>query len=123
MPALTLDALLQLIVGVGLLNVWVLRSAQGTAYRGGSAQTLRGEFAAYGLPGAAFYLVGAIKVIAGIIMLAGLWWPLPVRAAAGAVVVLMAGAILMHIRIKDPATKSVPAAILLMLCLVLVVRG
>jgi uncharacterized membrane protein YphA (DoxX/SURF4 family) len=101
----------------------VLRSAQGTAYRGGSAQTLRGEFAAYGLPDALFYIVGAIKVIAGVIMLAGLWWPLPVRAAAGAVVVLMVGAIMMHIRIKDPATKSVPAAILLMLCLVLVVRG
>jgi hypothetical protein len=123
MPALTLETVLQLVVGVGLLNVWVLRRAQSTSYRGGRAQTLREEFAAYGLPGAAFYLVGAIKVIAGVIMLAGLWWPLPVRAAAGAVVVLMAGAIMMHIRIKDPVTKSVPAVILLILCLVLVVRG
>ncbi|WP_411279090.1 DoxX family protein [Gemmatimonas sp.] len=123
MPPLTLNAVLQLIVGIGLLNVWVVRSARGTAYRGGGAQTLREEFAAYRLPDAAFYLVGAVKVIAGVVMLAGLWWPLPVRAAAGAVVVLMVGAIMMHIRIKDPVMKSVPAVIMLVLCLVLVARG
>ena len=122
MPAVTVNAVLQLIVGLGLLNVWVLRSARRTSYRGGAAQTLREEFASYGLPTAAFYLVGALKVIAALVLLAGLWWPLPVRAAAGAVVVLMVGAIFMHVKIKDPITKSVPAAILLVMCAVLVAR-
>ena len=122
MPAVTVNAVLQLIVGLGLLNVWVLRAARRTSYRGGAAQTLREEFASYGLPTAAFYLVGALKVIAALVLLAGLWWPLPVRAAAGAVVVLMVGAIFMHVKIKDPITKSVPAAILLVMCLVLVAR-
>ena len=84
MPAVTINAVLQLIVGLGLLNVWLLRGARRTSYRGGGAQTLREEFAAYQLPTAAFYLVGALKVVAGVILLAGLWWPLPVRAAAGA---------------------------------------
>lgn len=122
MPAVTVNAVLQLIVGLGLLNVWVLRSAKRTSYRGGAAQTLREEFASYGLPTAAFYLVGALKVVAALVLLAGLWWPLPVRAAAGAVVVLMVGAIFMHVKIKDPITKSVPAAILLAMCAVLVAR-
>lgn len=122
MPALTLNAVLQLIVGVGLLNVWVLRSAKGTAYRGGGAHTLREEFAVYGLPAAAFYFVGAVKIIAGVVMLAGLWWSLPVRSAAVAVIALMVGAIAMHIKIKDPVLKAAPAVLMLMMCIVLAIR-
>ncbi len=122
MPALTLNAVLQIVVGLGLLNVWVVRSTRRTTYRGGTAQTLREEFAAYHLPTAAFYLVGALKVVAGVVLLAGLWWPLPVRVAAGVVAALMVGAIVMHVKIKDPVTKSVPAAIMLVMCAVLVAR-
>lgn len=42
--------LLQLVAGVGLLNVWVLRQGWATRYRGGAAPTLKAEFEAYGLP-------------------------------------------------------------------------
>ena len=122
MPALTLNAVLQLIVGVGLLNVWVVRSSKGTAYRGGGARTLREEFAAYGLPDLAFYFVGAVKIIAGVVMLAGLWWSLPVRTAAVAVIALMVGAIAMHIKVKDPVLKAVPAVLMLIMCVVLAIR-
>ncbi len=123
MPPITLNAALQVIVGLGLLNVWMVRSAKPTAYRGGAAGTLRSEFEAYRLPPAAFYVVGALKVVAGIVLIAGLWWPLPVRAAAAVVAVLMIGAIGMHIRIKDPVAKSVPAALILAMCAVLLVRA
>ncbi len=123
MPPMTLNAALQLIVGLGLLNVWMVRRTKTTAYRGGAAGTLRTEFDAYHLPPAAFYAVGALKVIAGIVMIAGLWMPLPVRAAAAVVAVLMVGAIGMHIRIKDPVLKSVPAVLMLAMCVALVVRA
>jgi len=123
MPPLTLNAVFQLIIGVGLLNVWLVRFNKRTSYRGGGAVTLREEFKAYQLPSAAFYVVGALKITAGILLLAGLWWPLPVRAAAAVVAVLMVGAMLMHTRIKDPILKSVPAVVLLAMCLVLVVRA
>jgi len=123
MPPLTLNAVFQLIIGVGLLNVWLVRFNKRTSYRGGGAGTLREEFKAYQLPSAAFYVVGALKITAGILLLAGLWWPLPVRAAAAVVAVLMVGAMLMHTRIKDPILKSVPAVVLLAMCLVLVVRA
>ena len=115
-----MHAALQLIIGLGLLNVWLLRPANATAYRGGTARTLREEFSAYGLPSAAYYVVGTLKVVAGVVLLAGLWWPLPVRAAAGVVAGLMVGAIGMHVRIKDPITKSVPAAIMLVMCALLI---
>jgi uncharacterized membrane protein YphA (DoxX/SURF4 family) len=107
---------LQVIVGVGLLNVWLLRAQSPTAYRGGDATSLRQEFAAYGLPAIAFYIVGALKISAGVILLAGLWLPMPEQLAATVVAGLMVGAILMHVRIKDPVRKSVPAALMLLMC-------
>jgi DoxX-like family len=109
----SLSSVLQVVVGIGLLNVWLMRRGSATSYRGGTAQTLQGEFAAYGLPGFAFYLVGALKVGAALVLIAGVWFPLPVREAAGLVAVLMIGAIAMHVKVGDPAMKSLPAALML----------
>jgi hypothetical protein len=115
MEWLSLASLLQLIVGLGLLNVWLVRRRSATAYRGSTAQTLQEEFAAYGLPGFAFYLVGALKVGAAVVLIAGVWMALPVRAAAGLVAVLMLGAVAMHLKVSDPLRKAVPAALMLAL--------
>jgi hypothetical protein len=41
---------LQLVVALGIFNVWLLRSNKASSYRGGDAKTMREEFAAYGLP-------------------------------------------------------------------------
>ena len=40
----------QLIVGVSILNVWLIQANKATPWRGGSATTIKEEFAAYGLP-------------------------------------------------------------------------
>lgn len=117
MNSISVPAVLQIFVGLGLLNVWLVRSGRSTPYRGGSARSLKEEFAAYGLPDSARLMVGALKVIAGIILLAGLWWPLPVRLAAGVVAALMCGAIAMHIKVKDAAMKSLPAILMLVMSL------
>ena len=115
MEWLSLASLLQLIVGLGLFNVWLVRGRSATSYRGGAAQTLREEFATYGLPGFAFYLVGALKIGAALVLIAGVWIALPVRAAAGLVAALMIGAIAMHFKVGDPLMKSLPAALMLAL--------
>ncbi len=122
MPAVNVNHILQLLLGLALLNVWAVRRDRSTAYRGGVATSLREEFDAYGLPSAAFYIVGLLKVMAGVIFLAGLVWPVPVKLAAVVVAVLMVGAILMHVKIKDPFRKSVPAAVLLALSVTLALR-
>ena len=113
MEWLSLASILQIIVGLGLLNVWLVRGRSATSYRGGAAQTLQGEFAAYGLPGFAFYVVGALKIAAAIVLIAGVWIALPVRAAAGLVAALMIGAVAMHLKVGDPPMKSLPAALTL----------
>lgn len=119
----TLARVLQVIVGLGLLNVWLVRARSSTGYRGGSAKTLREEFAAYGLPVAAFYVVGTLKVLAAVTLLAALFLPLslPARIAAMVVAALMVGALVMHVKARDPVRKSVPAALMLAMCLGLVV--
>jgi uncharacterized membrane protein YphA (DoxX/SURF4 family) len=115
-PELSILHALQLIVGLGLLNVWLVRAGSPTGYRGGEAKTLKEEFGAYGLPDAAFYIVGALKVGAGIVLLAGLWVDLPVRLAAGVVALLMVGALAMHVKVGDPPMRSLPAALMLIMC-------
>jgi uncharacterized membrane protein YphA (DoxX/SURF4 family) len=110
---LSLSNLLQVVVGLGLLNVWLVRRGAATAYRGGASQTLQQEFAAYGLPPFVFYVVGALKVSAAIVLIAGLWMAAPVRPAAMVVLVLMLGAIAMHVKVGDPFVKSVPAILML----------
>lgn len=112
----TLARILEVVVGLGLLNVWLLRSGSSTAYRGGSSKTLREEFAAYGLPVSAFYIVGTLKVLAGVILITALFLPMPARLAATVVAGLMVGALAMHIKVKDSAIKSVPAALMLAMC-------
>ena len=121
MEWLSLTSVLQLVVGVGLLNVWLVRSRSATAYRGGSATSLQDEFAVYGLPSFAFYVVGALKVASAIVLIGGVWFALPVRLAAGVIAGLMVGALLMHIKVSDPAKKAVPATIMLVLSAAIVV--
>lgn len=121
MTSFTLSMILQLVVGLGLLNVWVVRSKAATAYRGGKAQTLKEEFGAYGLPEWMFYLVGALKVGAAIALIVGLWVPALVQPAAAVIVVLMLGALAMHVKVKDPLMKSLPAFLVLLMSAAIVV--
>ena len=108
-----LIAVLQLVVGLGLLNVWVVRSRSATAYRGGDATSLREEFAVYGLPASAFPVVGVLKVGAALVLIAGVWLDLPVQVAAAVVAALMVGAIAMHVKVGDPAKRALPATAML----------
>ena len=109
----TIGFILQAIVGLGLLNVWLLRRQSATAYRGGEAKNLKDEFATYGLPAPMFYIVGGLKIICGVLLLVGLAYPPVVLPAAAVVAVLMMGAVAMHLKVRDPVSKFVPAALML----------
>jgi len=109
----TIGLILQAIVGLGLLNVWLLRRQSATAYRGGEAKNLKDEFAAYGLPAPMFYIVGGLKIVCGVLLLVGLAYPPVVLPAAAVVAVLMMGAVAMHLKVGDPVSKFVPAALML----------
>ena len=108
--------ILQVLIALGLLNVWLLRFKKSTAYRGGSAQTLPDEFAVYGLPKWFMYIVGSLKIIIATILLVSVAMPslfgLAVYAL-GVLALLMIGAVAMHIKVRDPLIKMLPAMVML----------
>ena len=115
MTSSVISTILQVVVALGLLNVWLVRPQKSTAYRGGSAQSLKEEFAAYGLPDWTYYAVGALKVGSAIALIIGIWVPALIRPPAIIVAVLMVGALAMHAKVKDPLSKSVPALTMLLM--------
>lgn len=108
----------QLVIGLGLLNVWLLRTNKATAWRGGDSKNMREEFAVYGLSPAIMKLIGFLKVSLGLCLILGLWLTYLTQPAAIAVAALMAGAVAMHIKVKDPLRSSIPALTLLVLAIV-----
>lgn len=111
----TLLSILQVVVALGLLNVWLLRSRSSTAYRGGDAGSIQQEFQVYGLPPWSTYIVGTLKIAAALCLLAGLWLHVLVLPAALLLCVLMLGALAMHLKVHDPLRKSLPALAMLLL--------
>lgn len=110
----------QIIVGCGLLNVWLLRFNKPTAYRGAAAANMLEEFAAYGLPVWSCYVVGFLKVASAFALLAGLIHPALVLPGAAVIAILMAGAVAMHLKVGDPFKKSLPALSMLVLSAIII---
>jgi len=111
-----LQYLLQIVAGLGIFNVWLLRFGQDTVYRGGNASNMREEFVVYGLPTVALYIVGLLKIVSAIGLIAGIFLPLLIAPSAILLAALMIGALVMHFKIRDPFKKSIPALIMLTLC-------
>jgi hypothetical protein len=105
----------QMIVALTLLNVWLLRFRQSTAYRGGNAQSMPQEFAVYGLPSWFTYVIGALKIGTALVLIAGLWFPAVVFPAAVLISLLMLGALAMHLKVHDPVKKFLPAFAMLLM--------
>lgn len=110
-------SVIQLVVALGLLNVWLVRANRATAYRGGGAKTIREEFAVYGLPAWFCTLVGFLKISLALALLFGFWYPPLILPAASLLAVLMLGAISMHAKVRDPLLKALPAASMLVMSL------
>ncbi len=114
---------LQLIVAIGIYNVWLVRFGKSTKWRGGSATDMKSEFEAYGMPHWFMMVIGFTKVTLATLLIAGIWFPILVGPAALGLTALMLGAIGMHIKVKDPLLKSLPAFTVFSLSLILGLIG
>ena len=114
---------LQVIVALGLLNVWLLRRNKSTAYRGGRASNMVEEFAVYGLSPFFCYSIGTLKVGAAILLLLGLTFPPLVVPASALIAALMLGAVLMHAKVGDPIKKAIPASLMLVMSAIILVSA
>ena len=110
-------SILQILIALGLVNVWLVRSGRKTKYRGAGAQNMKEEFAAYGLPSWFMYVIGFLKMVIALVMIIGLFVPqimYPFGFLALIVLsVLMLGALSMHIKVRDPFIKMLPALLML----------
>ena len=116
----TLLMILQLIIAIGLINVWLFRFNKATDYRGGNATNMKEEFIAYGLPVWLMYFVGTLKVSIALMLIISFWVEQLLLYNLIALAVLMIAAVLMHVKVKDPIKKSYPAlSILFMINLIM----
>ncbi len=113
----------QLVIAFGIYNVWLVRSNKATGYRGGEAKTLEEEFHVYGLSTEFMKIVKILKLSCATLLLLGIWYP--ILACLGAIGMggLMLAAVAMHLKVRDPIKKALPAVSLLVLSLVVAISA
>ena len=81
---------------------------------------MKEEFQAYGLPIWLMYVVGFLKIAIAIMLIVSIWIKELLEYNLWVLSLLMFGAVLMHLKVKDPIKKSYPAlSILFMIALIL----
>lgn len=113
--------LLQIVIALGIVNVWILRRDRATRFRPDGAANIAEEFARYGLSDTVRRLVGGTKLALAALLLIGIAYPVLAVAAAAGVAVLMAGAVGAHIKVRDPLMKLVPALLMLAMSTVVLI--
>ena len=107
----------QITIAISIYNVWFLRFNKSTIYRGKDAKNMKDEFISYGLKGPFVWIIGFLKVTLATMLVVGIFYDSLIFPAAVGMAVLMFGAILMHLKVKDQPLKSLPATIFLILAL------
>ncbi len=115
--------ILQGILGLSILNVWLIQYNKPTSWRGGNAKTILEEFKVYGLPAWFCYVIGTLKVILALLLILGIWYPQLKLPAASGLALLLAGSVSMHFRVNDPLIKSFPAGLFMVMCLIIIFFG
>jgi DoxX-like family len=99
-------AIAQVIIALSVMFVWIVRYPN-----------VEKEFREYALPDVVRNLVGATKISAAALLLAGLWYPGLIFPAAAVMTFLMVCAQLFHFKVRHPIVKFVPSFILMLLSL------
>lgn len=107
--------ILKIIVGLSILNVWLLQFNKATKWRGGNAKTILEEFEVYGLSKQFCYAIGFSKVSLALILLASIQFESLTLIGSLGLAVLLFGSIIMHIKISDKLLKSFPAFLFLIM--------
>lgn len=110
---------LKIIVGVSILNVWLLQKNKATKWRGGNAVNIVEEFQVYGFSKQFCYFIGFLKVSLAIMLLASIQFKTLTLIGVLGLSILLLGSIIMHIRIKDALYKSFPAFLFILMNLMI----
>ena len=111
---------LKIIVGISILNVWLLQKNKATKWRGGESQNIFEEFEVYGFSKQFCYVIGFLKVSLALLLLASIQFQALAFVGSLGLAILLLGSILMHFKIKDPLYKSFPAFLFFVMNLLIV---
>ena len=116
-----LSKYLSLLVSIVVLSAWSFRLNQPSVFRGGDALNMSEEFAVYGLSDSVMISVGVVKIILALLLLVGgLKYPALIKPSAAAMALFMIGAVYFHVSISDGIIPTLPAASLLLCCLLMI---
>jgi len=119
-----LVTVLQVVIAVVIIAVWVFRPRLETSFRAGNAKNIIEEFAVYGLPRWSVYAIGITKMSLATLLILGIWYTSLVQYAALGMGILMAGAVVCHLKTKgDPLSRATPASLMLIMCAVVFYLG
>jgi hypothetical protein len=110
-----ISIILKIIVGLSILNVWIIQPNKATKWRGGDAKTIIEEFEVYGLSKQFCYFVGFLKVGLALVLLASITFASLTMIGSIGLAVLLLGSIIMHLKVNDKLVKSFPAFLFLMM--------
>jgi hypothetical protein len=99
-----LVSILQFLIAASIWVVWVFRF-----------DNIVREFEQYRYPAWFRNLIGATKITLAALLVAGIWYPNLVFYSATSMALLMMGAQVTHIRVKNPIIKFAPSFALLVL--------
>lgn len=104
----TLIDLLQVIVALSVAFVWTFRF-----------HNVIIEFQQFGLSDLTRSVVGVSKIALATLLIAGIWYPSLVFAAAVLMGLFMVSAQYFHFKVGNPFIKHLPSLVLLLLCVVI----
>ena len=110
---------LKIIVGVSIINVWLIQPNKPSKWRGGDATTITEEFSVYGLSKTFYYIVFAVKVGLAILLLVSIKYDIFSLYSSIGLAALLGGSIAMHLKVKDALFKSFPAFLFMIMNLII----
>ena len=110
---------LKIIVGISIINVWLIKPNKPSKWRGGDATTITEEFSVYGLSKTFYYIVFAVKVGLAILLLVSIKYDVFSLYSSIGLAALLGGSIAMHLKVKDALFKSFPAFLFMVMNLII----
>ena len=115
--------ILQLIIGVSILFVWLVRSHVPSTFRVGGANNLKEEVLEVGLPIIFYDIMKVVKPMFAFFLIFGLFYNPMTLPSMIFTTIFMSGALWMHIKAKDNFVKVIPALTLLIFCVLIFIKS
>ena len=110
---------LKIIVGISIINVWLIQPNKPSKWRGGDATTIIEEFNVYGLSKTFYKIIFVVKVGLAVLLLVSIKYDFLTLYSSLGLATLLLGSIAMHFKDKDALFKSFPAFLFMGLNLVI----